>query len=190
MPIACARIRQRRDYARPPIIGRRCGSPPSRAWARSNRAESSALACAVREIAIETKAPVFDKKRRIADLVESEFKSRGEFYRSYDGRQYFLPNSERRLLELGRPEFAHLLADVSGLSLTETQFKFAFDRLSGLARRALPREIHTLSHYDERTGMLAVSNGGSGMSIRERGGCWQRALNGENGIVFRTRSRR
>lgn len=148
--------------------------------------EPNALALAVREIATERKATIFEKKRRVADLVESEFKSRGEFYRSHDGLQYFLPNSERRLLELGRPEFAHLLADVSGLSQTETQFRFVFDRLSGLARRALPHEIHTLSNYDERTGILAVSDGGIGIWIRERGGCWQRALNGENGIMFRT----
>ena len=98
----------------------------------------------------------------------------------------FFPTQNGDCWILGRPEFAHLLADLSGLSQTETQFKFSFDRLSGLARRALPREIHTLSHYDERTAMLAVSDGGSGMWIRERGGSWQRALNGENGIVFRT----
>ena len=148
--------------------------------------EPSALARAVRNIAIKGGVPIFDKKRLIADLVESEFKSRGEFYRTYDDLLYFLPNSERRLLELERPEFAHLLMDASGLSRTETFFRFVLDRLTGLAWRALPREVHTLSHYNETTGMLTVSNGGTDVWIRERGGHWQRALNGENGIVFRT----
>jgi hypothetical protein len=148
--------------------------------------EPSAVVRAVRKIAIERGLHNFDKKRFIADLVEGELKSRGEFYRTYDFLQYFLPNSERRLLELGRPEFTHLLTDVSGLSRTETFFGFVLDRLTVLARRALPREVHTLSHYNERTGMLSVSDGGRGMWIRERGGHWQRALNGESGIVFRT----
>jgi len=147
--------------------------------------EPSALARAVREIAIKGGVPIFDKKRLIADLVESEFKSRGEFYRTYDDLLYFLPNSERQLLELERPEFAHLLMNASGLSRTETFFRFVLDHLMDLARRALRREVHTLSYYDETTGMLAVSDGGSGVWIRERGGHWQRTLNGENGIVFR-----
>jgi hypothetical protein len=148
--------------------------------------EPSALACAVREIAIERGVHNFDKKRHIADLVESEFKSRGEFYRTYDDLLYFLPNSERQLVELGRQEFADLLADISGLSQTEIPFGLVLDRLRLLARRALRRKVHTLSYYDQTTGMLAVSDGGTGMWIRERGGHWQRSLNGENGIVFRT----
>src|SRR5208282_5977613 len=77
--------------------------------------EPSALARAVREIAIKKGVHIFDKKRHIRDLVASEFNSRGEFYRTHDGLLYFLPNSERRLLELGRPEFTHFLMDVSGL---------------------------------------------------------------------------
>jgi hypothetical protein len=148
--------------------------------------EPGALARAIREIAIKGGVHNFDKRRRIADLVESEFESRGEFCRTHDGLLYFLPNSERRLLELRRPEFAYLLRDVSGLGQTETFFRYALDRLTGLAWHALPREVHTLSHYDEKTGMLAVSDGGSGVWVRERGGQWRLTLNGENGIVFRT----
>jgi len=148
--------------------------------------EPGALARAVRKIAIERGLHNFDKRRHIADLVESEFKSRGEFYRTYDDLLFFLPNSERQLLALGRQEFADLLADISGLSQTETPFGYVLGRLRLLARRALRRKVHTLSYYDQTTGMLAVSDGGTGMWIRERGGHWQRALNGENGIVFRT----
>src|SRR5208283_5788855 len=148
--------------------------------------EPSALARAVRKIAIERALHNFDKKRHIADLVESEFKSRGEFYRTYDDLLFFLPSSERQLLALGRQEFADLLADISGLSQTETPFGYVLDRLRLLARRALRCKVHTLSHYNQSTGMLAVSDGGTAMWIRERGGHWQRALNGENGIVFRT----
>src|SRR5208282_3191546 len=161
-------------------------SKPSVGADRISLDEPSALARAVREIAIERGLHNFDKKRRIADLVESEFKSRGEFIRTHDDLLYFLPNSERQLLELRRQEFADILADISGLSQTETLFGYVLDRLRLLARRALRRKVHTLSHYDETTGRLDVSNGGSGMWIRERGGHWQRALNGENGIVFRT----
>ena len=111
--------------------------------------EPSALARAVREVAIKRSAQLFDKRRQIADLVESEFRSRGEFYRTYDDLLYFLPNSERQLLELERPEFAHLLMNASGLSRTETFFRFVLDHLMDLARRALRREVHTLSYYDE-----------------------------------------
>src|ERR1019366_7882662 len=70
-------------------------------------------------------------------------------------------------------------------SRTETFFRFVLDHLMDLARRALRHEVHTLSYYDETTGMLAVSDGGSGVWIRERGGHWQRTLHGENGTVFR-----
>src|SRR5208282_2125608 len=95
--------------------------------------EPSALARAVRKIAIERGLHNFDKKRHIADLVESEFKSRGEFYRTYDDLLFFLPSSERQLLALGRQEFADLLADISGLSQTETPFGYVLDRLRLLA---------------------------------------------------------
>lgn len=148
--------------------------------------EPSALAHAVRAIAIEKNVHSFDKRRFIADRVERELKLLGEFYCTRDGHVYFLPNSARRLLELGSSEFTLLLMEVSGLRRTETFFRFVFDQLEVLAWRSARCEVHTLSHYDEKTGMLAVSNGGSGTWIREPGSRWQRTLNGENGLVFRT----
>ena len=152
---------------------------------RSVFEEQRQLVGAVREIAIRKHLPTFDKKRLIASLVEDVLKSNGQFCRSHNAL-YYLPNSDRRLLEFGHPIFANLLTDISGLSQTETFFQFVLDRLTALARRAIAREIHTLSYYDETTGMLGVSDGGTGMWIRERGGHWQRALNGECGILFRT----
>ncbi len=149
-------------------------------------AEPNALARAVRDVAIDGRVLSFEKRRQIADLIEREFGSRGEFCRTHDGILYFLLNSERRLLDVEHPEFTHLLMDVSGLSRTETFFKFVLDHLTVLARRALRREVYTLSHYDEATGMLSVSDGGSGVWIRARGDHWQRTLNGENGILFRS----
>jgi hypothetical protein len=147
---------------------------------------SSAMVPAVREVAIKKGLPNFDKKRRIADLIASELKSLGEFYHTHDDRLWFLPNSERQLMELESRQFARMLTHISGLGKSEAFFGFALDSLAVLADRTPAREVHTLSHYNEATGLLAVSDGGRGVWVRERGGHWQHALNGNNGIVFRT----
>ncbi|HEV2170187.1 MAG TPA: hypothetical protein VGR40_04525, partial [Candidatus Binatus sp.] len=147
--------------------------------------EPNALAHAVRKIAIG-REHAFDKKRSIAELIVQELTSHGELYRTVDGCLSYLPNEEGRPLELGRPEFADLVMERSGLGQTDTFLRFALDRLKALARGTVVRELRTLSHYDETTGTLAVSDAGSGMWVRERGGDWQYARNGANGVVFRT----
>lgn len=47
-------------------------------------------------------------------------------------------------------------------------------------------EVHTLSHYDTKSGLLAVSDGGGKIWVRERGGEWQRGLKGGRGLIFFT----
>ena len=49
-------------------------------------------------------------------------------------------------------------------------------------------EIHTLSFYESRTGILHVSDGGGGIWCRERRGSWEFHHNGDRGILFLTDS--
>jgi hypothetical protein len=105
-----------------------------------------------------------------------------------DGRGFYFNKSERRLYDLEQKSFQHLLSSVSGLSATETQFRFVLDCFQTEAARTKPVEVHTLSFYDLRTRMLHISDGGGGVLKRERGADWEQGYNGDDGILFLTES--
>ncbi len=153
---------------------------------RAVTANSTDLTQAVRNIATAKSVHRFDKSRQIADLVERELKTQGLFCNTRDGKLFYFLNSERRLLNLDRRPFHHLLTRLSGLAASEAFFRFVLDELRMAAEQTQPLEVHTLSYYDAKTGLLVVSDGGRGVWRREPRGTWRPGLNGEDGIFFLT----
>lgn len=150
-------------------------------------AGSAALQEAIRDIVVGDD-PAFDKRRRIRDLVKKTMlkSRRGFLCQTADGRGFYFDRSERRLYDLEQKRFQYLLSSVSGLSATETQFRFVLDSFQIEAARTNPVEVHTLSFYDLQTGRLVVSDGAGGTWQRERGAKWTSGYNGDDGILFMT----
>jgi hypothetical protein len=147
--------------------------------------ESSQLAYAIRGIALQRGVAAFDKRRNITLLIHDYLASIGEYFHTPDGRGFFFHKPERRIYDIYSEAFERLVASASGLSLTETFFKFAIDQSRTHALRHSPTSaVHTLAHYSPDSGTMAVSDGGSGIWIREKGGRWQELHNGDGGIFF------
>jgi len=152
--------------------------------------ETAELQKAVRDIILDKEVAAFDKRRMVRDLVKRELISsrKGFLCQTADGRGFYFHKGERRLYDLEQKSFQHLLASVSGLSATETQFRFVLDSLQTEAARTNPVEVHSLSFYDLRAGVIHVSDGGGGTLKRERNGVWKEGFNGDDGILFLTES--
>lgn len=133
------------------------------------------------------KGKVFEKHRQVAALVHGELRRLGQFCRTRDGRGFFFMEAERRLYNLEQRPFEHLLTALSGLASTEAAFNFVHDILVAITMRDAPEvEVHTLARYDPAAGTLAVSDGGPGVWVRERGGEWRQTHNGVGGLLFFT----
>ena len=148
---------------------------------------SGALQESVRNVVLGNH-PAFDKRRMIRDLVKKGMidARRGFLCQSADGRGFYFHKGERRLYDMEQKPFQHLLSSVSGLSATETQFRFVLDSFQTDAARTKAVEVHTLAHYDLQTGLLVVSDGAGGVWRRERRGKWESGYNGDDGILFLT----
>jgi hypothetical protein len=142
------------------------------------------LLFAIREAALSKEITGFDKKRTIAKLIRSALLDNGHLCRTVDSQLFYFRKSERKLYDLDAREFCHLITTESGLSGSETYFRFTLDALQAEAARLTPSAVHTLGHYDTATGRLAVSDGGSGVWVRDRGGEWIRSHNGADGLLF------
>jgi hypothetical protein len=148
---------------------------------------NAALPQKIREVALDSETPLFDRRREIAKLIENELLSCGSFLRTPDGRGFFFSNAQRRVFDLEQAEFVRILTELSGLSSTENFFKFAIDVLQAkVLNSARLVDIQTFAHFDPKSGLLSVSDGAGGMWTRERGGEWQEAHNGDTGIFFLT----
>jgi hypothetical protein len=143
---------------------------------------------AIRACVLDKGTPAFDKRRRIAALVREELVKGGFFCRTSDHRLFYFLRSERQLYDLDQRRFQHLLASTSGLSATETYFRFVLDSLQTEAGRGKAVGVYTLAHFDLAGGRLTVSDGGGGVWRRERGGAWEFGCNGDNGLLFFTES--
>jgi len=142
---------------------------------------------AVRNIMLREKEKTFVKHREVATLVENYLAGQGSFYRTQDERLFYFDSGEHKLFDMQQRRFMHFLTDTANLSSTETVFKFVLDILqANVAFRGQLTEIYTLSYYDPPTGLVVVSNGGGGVWLREVGGEWVEAKNGENGVLFLT----
>jgi hypothetical protein len=143
---------------------------------------------AIRDVVLHKEVKPFDKRRQILALAAAALKGSGHFCRTSDGRLYYFSKTDRRLYDLEQDNFAHVLTHISGLSPTEAEFRFVLAMLKAEAARAQPVEVHCLARFDPASGFLAVSDGGPGVWIRERGGRWTRTWNGERGLLFFTES--
>src|SRR5947199_5339200 len=99
-------------------------------------AGSAALQEAIRDIVLG-EHPAFDKRRMIRDLVKTTMLDlkRGFMCQTADGRGFYFDKGERRLYDLEQKQFQHLLSSISGLSATETQFRFVLDAFQTEAAR-------------------------------------------------------
>jgi hypothetical protein len=157
--------------------------------AHDPRMDSSALHTAIRNMVLAGDKKSFDKLRAVARLVQENLIENGKFLRTDDGRTFFFHHKERKLYDLEQTPFRHLLTGTSGLSATENFFRFTLDVLQAHASRgARLARVHTFAKFDIDTGFLAVSDGASGVWVRERGGDWEFCLNGENDLLFLTDS--
>ncbi|MDA2912980.1 bifunctional DNA primase/polymerase [Acidobacteriia bacterium AH_259_A11_L15] len=147
----------------------------------------SPLVNEIRRIALAKELALFDKRRDITHLIDNNLRSEGQFFRTRDGRAFFFHNGERRLYDVEQSPFQRLLTSISGLSSTENFLKFALDLIQTTALRSPPvAEAHMVSCFDADSGSLAVSDGGPGIWIRERGGEWEQIQNGDSGFFFLT----
>lgn len=147
------------------------------------------LAQAIHDIAIihPKKTTEFEKRRLIHDLVMEELQRCGEFFRTSDDEGFFFQNSERRVSGLASSAFKNYLKCLSGLSETESYFRFIHDTLQAFVATEAPRaEVHTLAHFDVTTKCHFVSDGSSGVWWREPGDTWQLGHNGQDRVYFRT----
>jgi hypothetical protein len=143
---------------------------------------------AIRDVVLDKELKAFDKRRQILTLAAAALKGAGHFCRTRDGQLYYFSKSDRRLYDLEQQDFAHVLTEVSGLSSTEGEFRFVLAMLQAEAARTRHVEVHCFSYFDPERGFLAVSDGGPGVWIRERGGRWTHGWNGEHGLLFFTES--
>jgi hypothetical protein len=146
----------------------------------------SALRSAVREIVLNKRIAAFDKRRQIAGLARAELTSDGFFRRTHDDRLFYFATRERRLYDIDQRAFGHLLTELTGLSPSEPQFRFALEILQSEAARSEPVQVHSLAYYDAASGLLAVSDGGPGVWLREATGKWIYTHNGDDGRLFIT----
>ncbi len=147
----------------------------------------TSLHAEIRAAMLAEKVPTFDKRRRVAGLVDGALRECGEFCRTQDGRLFFFSRVERRLLDLDQRPFQHLLTSLSGLSSTESTCRFVLDILqANTARAARVVDVQTVAAYDPKTGTLAVSDGGAGVWVHERGTPWTLSYNGDGGLLFMT----
>ena len=85
---------------------------------------NTSLQHAVRAAMLDPNTPAFDKRRLVTALIHEDLRTIGEFCRTADNRGFFFSKVERRLFDLDQQSFQHLLTSVSGLSATESVFRF------------------------------------------------------------------
>lgn len=142
---------------------------------------------AIRSVMLDSGLQPFDKRRRVTTLVSEALRGVGDFCRSRDGRLFFFSKLERQLYDLDQRPFQHLLTSVSGLSATESGFRFILDMIQANTHRVAPVvEVHTMAYFDPPSGLLGVSDGGGGVWLRERRGDWTFTHNGDHGLLFLT----
>jgi hypothetical protein len=128
----------------------------------------------------------FIKRRQVADRVRQRFEREGFLCRTDDDRLSYFNKGERRLYDLDTSAFEYLFTHTTGLGRTESVYGFVLHNLKATAARTAPLKVHTLAHFEPETGFCAVSDAGSGVWARKRGGEWSYQHNGDNGLLFLT----
>ncbi|HKW03576.1 MAG TPA: bifunctional DNA primase/polymerase [Vicinamibacterales bacterium] len=139
----------------------------------------------IRRVVLGSDLVAFDKRREVERRVRAELERQGEFFRTKDGRAFYFDHRDRRPLDIEQSTFERLVGQMTGLSMTESYLTFAIDLLRTRAMRSAPIvELHSFSHYDPSTGLVAVSDGGPGIWLRSASGKWESTRNGQGGLFF------
>lgn len=143
--------------------------------------DSQELETLVRGLVGEKRLHACRIRQRVAEGVDAELKKVGHFHHTTLGN-FFAANGS--LIAVEGAEFARVLKDLTGLMPDESEFRDLRRRLKSSidAQHLIP--MHKLSYYNAERGVLAVSDGGSGMLIREVGGEWSYRSNGDDDIFF------
>jgi hypothetical protein len=139
----------------------------------------------VRDVALNDSIKSFDKRRGILEMVVEALSEDGHLCRTGDGRSFYFSKIARQLFDLDQREFGFLLSTVSGLSPTEGEFRFVLSMLQAKASQLLPVDVHTLAHFDQSNGMLAVADCGPGVWTYQDH-VWKRGFNGDDSLLFFT----
>jgi len=144
------------------------------------------LHIAIAGIMVDRELKDFLKRRRVADLVRRHFEERGFFCRTADDRLFFFNKLERRLYDLDGVAFEYLISHETGLGKTEAVYGFTLHQLKTIAARGEALNVHTCAYFEPGTGLMAISDAGNGVWVRERSGQWTYQHNGDNGLLFLT----
>jgi hypothetical protein len=127
----------------------------------------------------------FIVRRSVADLAYKVLCTIGFFCHGDGDRLFFFNHRDHLLYDFCSKRFAQLLANASGLNQTEPEFAFVQTHLQNVAALLPLTPIYSRSYYNWSTGRFHMSNGLGGQYIRDRGGEWRFAPNGE-GVLFLT----
>jgi hypothetical protein len=142
------------------------------------------LPAAIQQIR-ERGGKAFAVRRKITDLVHKTLCTVGFFSRGDGDLVFFFSDQDHLLYDLNSKRFEQLLANASGLNQTEPEFTFVQTHLQNVAALLPLTPIYSRSYYDWNTGRFHMSNGLGGQYIRDRGGEWRFAPNGED-VLFLT----
>ncbi len=130
----------------------------------------------------------FEKKRSIAAEALSNLLNNGTLYITPEEHGYYFDKNSGSLHPLADDAFLRFLSDVTGLNLTETEFKYLFEHVqTETKRRGKKTEVYQLAQYSQTEHRLYVSNFGGAMWILD-GEKVTRAPNGQDGVLFVTSS--
>ncbi len=131
-------------------------------------------------------AATFERKQRIATVITDYLLHVGTLYHTEEGRSYFFDGKSRALVALTDEPFLRMLADLTGLNSTETEFKYVVEHLlTETYHRGHKAHVYSLAHYDAASHRVFVTDFGSNMWILD-GQTVTRAPNGEGGVLFAT----
>jgi hypothetical protein len=128
----------------------------------------------------------FEKKQEIASLALTVLGQTGDFYQTPEQRGYYFDETSGELHLLKDEDFNRFLSDMTGLNLTETEFKYLFEHIqTETNRRGKKTTVYQLAHYVQTDHRLYVSDFRGGMWVLD-GEKVVHAPNGQNGILFVT----
>lgn len=130
----------------------------------------------------------FEKKQMIAAETISCILQNGALYITPEEHGYFFDGSSGALHPLDDDAFRRFLSDVTGLNLTETEFKYLVEQIqTETKRRGKKTIVYQLAHYEHIIHRLYVSDFRGGMWVLD-GKNVTHAPNGQDGVLFVTSS--
>ena len=130
----------------------------------------------------------FEKKQQITLESLSYMAANGALCVTTEGLGYFFDRTSGSLHPLDEDAFHRYLSDVTGLNLTETEFKYLFEQIqTETKRRGQKTIVYPLAHYDQTVHKLYITDFQGGMWVLD-GQNVTRAPNGQDGVLFITSS--